>query len=601
MIPRVYRITVLQRCFGARRSLTAAAAGTSKQKRALNPDQLEGQPTSGTPHPPPISPTPPIKSVSSSQTDSLVPYGIAGAVALAGGSIYYFQSRASKASADVSKETANLAAEQKKDEKPKQLPKASASVEKQVEQSKQSDGKSDENAGNRVVSIQVPDKMKGASALPTQTIVTSHPPAGNRVSIHPPRKEAFSIQDVSMAKKAIADLDTSPPAASLENKTGNSDTAAVEAVIKSHQSLWASVDEAFFADLDSLNAAQLKARVVQLATEMRDRTKWEAVRLKEFLAMKEKETADKYTALMQKQRLEFEDVLAQRSREQEAHFLQQLQATIREKEETIQGLLNSALEAQKHEHEADKKAFEETKAAEIKSQLEEDYGKQFEAYKEKMAHDLQHKVNTLENLSKKLKYLESALSATRTSQQGSIKAHRLSAAAMALSEKLETSQSVEAEIAALKSVAGDVGVIATALATIPEGVKSGVPTLPQLQTYFEEMHQSCRQAALVPEGRLGLDGHLAGMLLAKLKFPPNIDDPAPENDKNNAEYVLIRAKKHVQLGELRQAVEQLDKLKGLAAFVASDWKKDAMNRIAVDKAIKVIKMECALVNESLLD
>jgi len=60
-------------------------------------------------------------------------------------------------------------------------------------------------------------------------------------------------------------------------------------------------------------------------------------------------------------------------------------------------------------------------------------------------------------------------------------------------------------------------------------------------------------------------------------------------------------KKHVQLGELRQAVEQLDKLKGLAAFVASDWKKDAMNRIAVDKAIKVIKMECALVNESLLD
>ena len=338
MIPRLYRITVLQRCLGARRSLAAAAAAaTSKQKRALNPDQLEGQPQSGTPS---SSSASPIKSVSASQANSLLPYGIAGAVALAGGSIYYFQSQASKSPADDAKGTANLAAEPKKDEKPNPLSKTSASVKKEVEKasvkkevekasvkkevekasvkkeiekSKQSDEKSHEKAGNRVVSIEVPDKMKGASALPTQTIVASHPQAGNRVSIHPPRKETFVIQDASMTKRAIADLDTSSQAASLENKTGISDTGAVEAVIKSHQSLWSSVDEAFFADLDSLNSAQLKARVVQLATEMRDRTKWEAVRLKEFLAMKEKETADKCVSLIQFVKFLFKRVFAHTS------------------------------------------------------------------------------------------------------------------------------------------------------------------------------------------------------------------------------------------------------------------------------------------------
>ena len=64
--------------------------------------------------------------------------------------------------------------------------------------------------------------------------------------------------------------------------------------MESHQSLWSAMDASFFSDLDSLSNAQLKARVAQLAAEMKDRTKWEAVRLKEFLAMKEKETADKY-------------------------------------------------------------------------------------------------------------------------------------------------------------------------------------------------------------------------------------------------------------------------------------------------------------------
>ena len=56
----------------------------------------------------------------------------------------------------------------------------------------------------------------------------------------------------------------------------------------------------------------------------------------------------------------------------------------------------------------------------------------------------------------------------------------------------------------------------------------------------------------------------------------------------------------MKLGELEESVSELDKLKGQAAFtVVRDWKSAAMDRIAVEKALKVIKMECALLNKNM--
>jgi hypothetical protein len=55
----------------------------------------------------------------------------------------------------------------------------------------------------------------------------------------------------------------------------------------------------------------------------------------------------------------------------------------------------------------------------------------------------------------------------------------------------------------------------------------------------------------------------------------------------------------VQLGELERAIEQLEKLDGQPAFTAKDWTLDAKDRLAAEKAAKVIKMECAIVNESM--
>jgi hypothetical protein len=272
---------------------------------------------------------------------------------------------------------------------------------------------------------------------------------------------------------------------------------------------------------------------------------------------------------------------------------------MQEKDAAIQNLLTTALEAQMNEHEEDKKVFQQATAAEINATLETEYSQKMEEFKAQATSDLEKKVALLEALTSKIDSLEKGLEASQTNQQGSVRAHRLSAAALALAEKLETNQGAASELSALKVAAGTDGVIATALDTIPN--QGGVPTLSELQTRFESVHKKCRQAALVPAGRPGLEGQLAGMAFATLKYPPNPEDPAPENDKNNAEFLLVRARKHVQLGEVERAVEQLEKLEGQAAFTVADWKKDALNRIAVEKALKVIRMECALVNESMVE
>jgi hypothetical protein len=305
--------------------------------------------------------------------------------------------------------------------------------------------------------------------------------------------------------------------------------------------------------------------------------------------------------ILQKQRLEFEDLMARRLREQENELSTNMLRALQDKEATIQAVLNSGLEVQKAEHEADMEVFEEVTMAEMRSKLEDEYEMKMVELKENVAQLMEQNAATLAALTDKVSELEVALEASQNNKEGSLRAHRLSAAALALAEKLESSQSAEMELRALRAAAGRDGVIATALATIPDAVSKGVPTLPDLQARFMVVYKKCRQAALVPAGRPGMDGQLAGILLAAVKYPPRPDEPAPEGEKDNAEFVLERAQQYIQLGQLESAVEQLDKLEGQPAFTVADWKKDAMTRVALEKALKVIKMECALLNESLVD
>ena len=108
------------------------------------------------------------------------------------------------------------------------------------------------------------------------------------------------------------------------------------------------------------------------------------------------------------------------------------------------------------------------------------------------------------------------------------------------------------------------------------------------------------QASFVPTGRSGIGAQFAGKAFAMLSAPPSPDTAPPENDDGKmSDYILARAKRYVHSGNLEKAIEELDQLKGQTAFTLQDWKLSAMDRISVEKALKVIKMECALLNKTM--
>lgn len=139
----------------------------------------------------------------------------------------------------------------------------------------------------------------------------------------------------------------------------------------------------------------------------------------------------------------------------------------------------------------------------------------------------------------------------------------------------------------------------SAVSTVPSSIVKGIPTLSELQARFEAVYKKSRQAALVPAGRPTLGGQLLGMAFSTIKYAPEPDEAAPQDGTDENEFILVRARKLVQLGELDRAIEQLEKLNGQPAFTAKDWTLDAKDRVAAEKAARVIKMECAIVNESM--
>ena len=154
------------------------------------------------------------------------------------------------------------------------------------------------DGGNRVTTIVVPpidEENRPPQVVPADP---EHPPNANKVTGLPFGGDADaaaggtggsgSAEESGQREHALVSAEEAAKeiASAAEGETEAKLRAA-------HKSLRADLDESYLADLESLGERELRIRVVQLASEMDERTKWEAVRLKEFLSMKEKETAEK--------------------------------------------------------------------------------------------------------------------------------------------------------------------------------------------------------------------------------------------------------------------------------------------------------------------
>ena len=617
---------------------------TSAQKRALNKKQIEGATpvsetagkaastttatsgTSGTP--------PPSVSTASGGGSSMVPMLIGGSALLVGGGTLYAKPELLDGLMMGSKDAAaTVPITEKVPDKIDEVPTTTTPVKGEevsaVESSAPITEEAPKNAGvsvEEMASIGIPDNpiRNTPKAVPEFQQIEGH-----RVSVEGMNAAKFSKEeDVAPADEAVvvessaagaatpdhgavsAEGDTAVTAtATAEKYAPNAVDAAAEvfsndveksaielAQLRAQTLRLDVIQQEDLSRLEDLSPAELRFKILQLISSLSDSARHEAVRLKEYAAIAEKQTAEKYLEILQKQRLEFENLLAVQLRDKEDYLARKYQEEARTMKMEYETFLRTQLETQQAEFEQKWNAQVDELTKSYDNRLEVSLADGIAKNKGEMIEELTKKINQVKELSQRLEKLQQKASISSTFEQGSQAAHRTSAAALALAGKFETSQSAVGEIASLKTILGDSdSPIAVALAKIPNSVSTGVPTLPELQGKFEKVKNSCRQAAMVPE-KSGLGGQFLGYLFASMSIPPSVDELV---DGDSSDHILARAHHFVQVGDLERAIGQLEQLKGQTAFVAHDWKQEASTRVLVDQAVRVIKMECALMHESM--
>jgi len=426
-----------------------------------------------------------------------------------------------------------------------------------------------------------------------------HPEFGNRVTM-----EIFQVA----AEPAAFEPETSQQ--SIEEELG---VATVSNPVTSN----ISPNENF----EGLSLNELKDRVAALSSELFHRSNWEGIRMAQFRQTLEQELNHKNMEELQKQRLAFEELMAKKIREVEDTTERRAKALLAQKEQEVEKLLEAAKFTLTQEHEAELQAELENWNREYNASLQKEVAKQVAEVKEKYAKELAEKVTMMEDISQKLNYLEKFAEMSRSYEQASRNAHKISAAALALTTKLEsTGKNSVAEINALRKAVKaeeesnrDGSGILVALDQLPQDVSNGslVPTVSELQADFHLVKKRARAASKVPEGNRGLGAQLFSYAFSAITVEPDPDKANVPTDSASSsivglssepqlydpDLILARAGKFVQLGDLETAVAELNQLKGQAAFTVQDWKHNATNRIMVNRMLKVVKLECALLNE----
>ncbi len=288
---------------------------TSAQKRALQKDQIGGEAKSAAkPAKPPTktaTPPPPPGGSGGGGGGTLPLMG--GLAAVVGGA-YYMDLIPKDLIPSFGKDEEVVKEEVKTDRKveikvEKESEPAPAPVEKKVEVAKpkapdnkakveteeKSVPKSEAlSEGNRVRSI---DAFSVGGRTSEAVAVTEHPSGGNRVTVEalsPKTPEAAPPANEASTVAAAVEAATDAAEAEKELSTpGLGKSPIDEELAKAHAVMKATVDETYLKGLEDLSAGELRVRVVQLSSEMNERAKWEAVRLREFLGMKEKEVGEK--------------------------------------------------------------------------------------------------------------------------------------------------------------------------------------------------------------------------------------------------------------------------------------------------------------------
>ncbi|KAE9151322.1 hypothetical protein PF005_g6335 [Phytophthora fragariae] len=355
----------------------------------------------------------------------------------------------------------------------------------------------------------------------------------------------------------------------------------------------AEMDKQYLKGLNELDANALAIRVAQLATEMKHRSKWEAVRLLESLRHMEEDAQKKSTEVLRRQdelhkellarelRLQ-QELLSRQSREEMAALKKQYADDLARNVSQQRASLLSELQR--------------TFARESKA-IEERHAKQLQDATEKMEKTLtaerEQRVRELENYRAELRALGTVLDSSSTYEAFSHRVHKASMAALALSDRVEAAAPLRSEIRGLREAARNDPFIEAAVKSLPQDViEQGAPSVGQLQERFKVVKSVGHRAALVPENS-GIIGQAFGTALSLLMIPPGGPVEGPDTDA-----VLSRAEFALKAGDIEKAILEMKGLSGIPAQVSQDWIAAAESRLAVEQTTKLVKAHVALLAAS---
>ncbi|CAM9300980.1 unnamed protein product, partial [Heterosigma akashiwo] len=166
------------------------------------------------------------------------------------------------------------------------------------------------------------------------------------------------------------------------------------------------------------------------------------------------------------------------------------------------------------QQDAETREFTEREGRRLAAELQAAIDRELSALRQDFVAKSEGRQAELGELAAGVRAAEAVLGETRQYFNANLQVHQLSAAALALGKRLETSEPVGAELKLLREAAQGDPLVATAVAALGGEGKKGVPTAAQLKARFAGVHEAARRAALVPEGAGGAPGASCWPLLA---------------------------------------------------------------------------------------
>ncbi|CAM9794793.1 unnamed protein product [Ectocarpus sp. 13 AM-2016] len=239
------------------------------------------------------------------------------------------------------------------------------------------------------------------------------------------------------------------------------------------------LEQSMLKDLKDLDEDSLRFRVAQLATELQERTKWEALRLMDGVQKKEAEISEKYEALLSEQKERYDGETGRALREQEkelsAEFVEKYGAELRVHLEHQANEFKEALHANAV---AGREALEQELqrrhadiVAELKAQ-DLDRSEKVVAELRKLSHKAESKIMEV----------EAARNAEEAERLASERVHRVTHATLSLTERFTSSAPIKKELDNLRRLAGGDPLLEAAAESIPANAAAkGIPTVSQLK------------------------------------------------------------------------------------------------------------------------